>query len=43
LGAFEHEYVRALNTLGRKHCSDPGNREVCLRVIVDALKFAGAV
>ena len=50
MGAFEGEYLPALigfmctawHILQQKQCTDRNDREVCLRVIVDALKFAGA-
>jgi hypothetical protein len=48
LGAYDHEYVPELvgfmcdawRILREKHCADPVDRELCLRVIVTALKFA---
>ena len=50
LGAFEHEYVPTLigfmcntwHTLQGKQCTDRSDMEVCLRVIVQAVKFVGA-
>ena len=50
MGKFEHEYIPMLiglmcdtwPTLQEKHCTDGRDLEVCLRVIVDALRFAGA-
>lgn len=51
MGAFEGEYLPALigfmctawHTLQQKQCTDRNDMEVCLRVIVDALKFVGAM
>lgn len=51
MGAFETEYLPALigfmctawDTLQKKQCTDESDKEVCLRVIVEALKFAGAI
>ena len=51
MGAFEGEYLPALigfmctawDTLQKKQCTDENDKEVCLRVIVEALKFVGAL
>ena len=51
MGAFEGEYLPALigfmctawHILQQKQCTDRNDIEVCLRVIVDALKFVGAL
>jgi hypothetical protein len=51
MGAFEGDYLPTLigfmctewQTLQQKQCTDRNDKEVCLRVIVEALKFAGAL
>jgi hypothetical protein len=50
MGAFEGEYLPTLigfmctvwDALQQKQCTERRDKEVCLRVIVDALKFVGA-